>query len=84
MGKRTACFINAMSSSKDNPADPFKKALAETAKTLANDSEISVTFTVDPPGMSNEGIRLPQVTRRMTREEVLLARAQFTLQAQCS
>ncbi len=74
MGKRTACFINAMSSSKDNPADPFKKALAETAKTLANDSEMSVTFTVDPPGMSNEGIRLPQVTRRMTREEVLLAR----------
>jgi cobaltochelatase CobT len=63
-----------MSSSKDNPADPFKKALAETAKTLANDSEMSVTFTVDPPGMSNEGIRLPQVTRRMTREEVLLAR----------
>ena len=63
-----------MSKAKDNPADPFKKALAETAKTLANDSELTVSFTVDPPGMSSEGIRLPQVTRRMTREEVMLAR----------
>ena len=63
-----------MSNSKDNPAEPFKKALAEASKTLANDTEMSVTFTVDPPGMSSEGIRLPQVTRRMTRAEVLLAR----------
>jgi cobaltochelatase CobT len=63
-----------MSKTKDNPAEPFKKALAETAKTLANDSDLTVSFTVDPPGMSSEGIRLPQVTRRMTREEVMLAR----------
>ncbi|NND21884.1 MAG: cobaltochelatase subunit CobT, partial [Silicimonas sp.] len=48
--------------------------LAEASKTLANDSELSVTYSVDPPGMSSEGIRLPQVTRRMTRDEVLLAR----------
>jgi cobaltochelatase CobT len=63
-----------MSNPKDNPAEPFKKALAEASKTLANDSELSVTFSVDPPGMSREGIRLPQVTRRMTRDEVMLAR----------
>lgn len=58
----------------DNPADPFKKALAEATKTLAGDGEVSVTFSVDPPGMSADTIRLPQVSRRMTREEVLLAR----------
>lgn len=63
-----------MSNPKDNPADPFKKALAETAKTLANDPDLSVTYSVDPPGMSGESMRLPQVSRRMTREEVLLAR----------
>lgn len=58
----------------DNPADPFKKALAEATKTLANDPDLGVAFSVDPPGMTNEQVRLPQVTRRMTRAEVLLAR----------
>ncbi len=63
-----------MSNPKDNPADPFKKALAEAAKTLADDPDLSVTFSVDPPGMSKDTIRLPQVSRRMTRDEVMLAR----------
>ncbi len=58
----------------DNPADPFKKALAEATKVLAEDPELAVSYSVDPPGMSGDGVRLPQVTRRMTRDEVLLAR----------
>ncbi len=41
---------------------------------MANDPDLGVSFTVDPPGMNQEGVRLPQVTRRMTLEEVLLAR----------
>jgi len=63
-----------MSKPSDNPADPFKKALAEAAKVLANDPELSVTYSVDPPGLSGDAMRLPQISRRMTREEVLLAR----------
>ena len=63
-----------MNKPTDNPADPFKKALAEATKTLADDPELSVSFSVDPPGMNQDGMRLPQVTRRMTKEEVLLAR----------
>ncbi|WGH78013.1 cobaltochelatase subunit CobT [Jannaschia ovalis] len=63
-----------MSKLSDNPADPFKKALAEATKTLADDPELAVTFSVDPPGQTNDSVRLPQVSRRMTREEVLLAR----------
>lgn len=58
----------------DNPADPFKKALAEATKTLADDAELTVTFTVDPSGMAGDTMRLPQVSRRMTRDEVMLAR----------
>jgi len=58
----------------DNPADPFKKALAEATRVLADDAELAVSFSVDPPGLSNDAVRLPQVSRRMTREEVLLAR----------
>ncbi|MCK0167310.1 cobaltochelatase subunit CobT [Jannaschia sp. S6380] len=58
----------------DNPADPFKKALAEATKTMADDPELSVTYSVDPPGRTNDSVRLPQVSRRMTRDEVMLAR----------
>jgi len=58
----------------DNPADPFKKALVEATRTLADDAELAVSFSADPPGMSADAMRLPQVTRRMTRDEVLLAR----------
>ena len=58
----------------DNPAEPFKKALAEAARTMADDPDLGVTFSVDPPGATNDQIRLPQVTRRMKADEILLAR----------
>lgn len=58
----------------DNPADPFKKALAEATRVLADDAELNVTYSVDPAGLSNDTMRLPQISRRMTRDEVMLAR----------
>ncbi len=58
----------------DNPADAFKKALAEATKVMADDTELNVSYSVDPSGLSGDSMRLPQVSRRMTREEVLLAR----------
>ena len=63
-----------MNKPSDNPADPFKKALAEATKVMADDADLSVTFSVDPSGVSGDSMRLPQVSRRMTRDEVLLAR----------
>ena len=63
-----------MVSKSDNPADPFKKALAEATKVLADNPELSINYSVDPSGVSGDNIRLPQVSRRMTKEEVLLAR----------
>jgi cobaltochelatase CobT len=63
-----------MSKPTDNPADPFKKALAEATKVMADDPDLTVTYSVDPPGLTADSVRLPQVSRRMTRDEVLLAR----------
>ncbi|OED48811.1 cobaltochelatase subunit CobT [Rhodobacteraceae bacterium (ex Bugula neritina AB1)] len=63
-----------MKKQNDNPADPFKKALSEATKVMANDPELTVSYTVDPSGLSGDTMRLPQVSRRMTRDEVLLAR----------
>jgi cobaltochelatase CobT len=63
-----------MTKPSDNPAEPFKKALAEATKVMADDPELTVSFSVDPPGMTADTVRLPQVSRRMTRDEVLIAR----------
>ncbi|SDI49478.1 cobaltochelatase subunit CobT [Alloyangia pacifica] len=63
-----------MARDTDNPADPFKKALAEATKVMADDPELTVNYSVDPAGVSGDIMRLPQVSRRMTRDEVLLAR----------
>jgi cobaltochelatase CobT len=61
-------------SKPDNPSEPFKKALAEATKAMANQPELTVAFTVDPPGCTRGAMRLPQITRRMSRDEVMLAR----------
>ncbi|ETX16156.1 cobalt chelatase [Roseivivax halodurans JCM 10272] len=63
-----------MAKSSDNPADPFKKALAEATKVMAHDPELSVSYSVDPSGMSGDSMRLPQISRRLAPDEVLLAR----------
>jgi cobaltochelatase CobT len=41
---------------------------------MAGQAELTVAYSVDPPGCTGNAMRLPQVTRRLTREEVLLAR----------
>ncbi len=58
----------------DNPADPFKKALTEATRTLAGERELNVTYTADPSGVAGDTMRLPQVSRRLNRDEILLAR----------
>ncbi len=63
-----------MANKSDNPAEPFKKALAEATKVMADDPDLNVSYSVDPPGLTNDSVRLPQVSRRMTKPEVLLAR----------
>ncbi len=74
-GADRALRTESMSKPKlDNPADPFKKALAEATRALAGERELEVTYSSDPPGQTNNSVRLPQVSRRMSREEIMLAR----------
>ncbi len=60
----------------DNPTDAFKQALAETARTIAGEPELEVSYTADPSGVVGRKMRLPQVSRRMPAREVALARGQ--------
>ncbi len=63
-----------MANPNESPADPFKKALAEATKALADEPELEVSYTVEQPGMTKETVRLPQVSRKMTKQQILLAR----------
>ncbi len=71
---RDADGAGVLSPKSDNPAEPFKKALAEATRALANTRDLAVTFSADPPGMANDTLRLPSVSRRLTRDEVVQAR----------
>ncbi|MCA8878807.1 MAG: cobaltochelatase subunit CobT [Rhodobacteraceae bacterium] len=61
-------------SQPESPSESFKKALAEATRVLADDPDMVVSYSVDPPGLAGETMRLPQISRRMTRAEVMLAR----------
>ncbi len=60
----------------NSPTDAFKQALAETARTIAGEPELEVSYTADPSGVVGRKMRLPQVSRRMPAREVALARGQ--------
>ena len=74
-GAGTAPETERMSTKKsDNPSEPFKKALGEATRALAGEAELEITYSADPSGKTATGFRLPQVSRRMTKSEVQLAR----------
>ncbi len=60
----------------DSPTDAFKQALSETARTIAGEPELEVSYTADPSGVVGRRMRLPQISRRMPAREVALARGQ--------
>ncbi len=63
-----------MSPTPDNPSEPFKKALAEATRAMADAPELAVSYSADPSGGSGDTLRLPQVSRRMSKAEVVQAR----------
>ena len=72
-GVGTACRV--MKRRANHPAEPFQKAVVQTTRALAGDDvELTVTFTVDPPGLSGDTARLPQISHKMSAKEFWLAR----------
>ncbi len=58
----------------NDTAAPFKKALSLAMRAMANDADLNVTFTPDPAGVSGEIARLPQISRALKNDEILMAR----------
>ncbi|WP_037470265.1 cobaltochelatase subunit CobT, partial [Sinorhizobium fredii] len=59
---------------RENAAEPFKRALSGCVRSIAGDAELEVAFANERPGMAGERIRLPELSKRPTRHELAVAR----------
>ena len=57
-----------------NPTAPFKSALEKTTRALADDSDLKLSISGSASMIEGETAKIPQISRNMTKEEVLLAR----------
>ena len=51
---------------RDNPVEPFKRAVTTCMRAISGDSELEVVYASDRPSLSGKKARLPEPPRRMT------------------
>ncbi len=59
---------------KEGPVEPFKRALAQTMRTIAAEPELNVTFGTEAPGLRGLRARLPLPSRTLPPAEVAQVR----------
>jgi cobaltochelatase CobT len=64
----------SLSRRKEAPLDPFKRAVTQTARSIAADSAMEVIFTSEPPGVAGKIVRLPEPSRVPTKTEIAVIR----------
>ena len=57
-----------------NPTAPFKNALEKTTRALADDSELKLSVSGSSTELEGHTAKIPQISRKMTKDEVILAR----------
>lgn len=57
-----------------DPASPFKRALTVVTHTIAGDASLNVVFSAEGVGFDGRTIRLPQLSRNPTRNEIAVLR----------
>ena len=57
-----------------NQIESFKKALSETTRSIAEDSELAVKFSPDPSGISQDTVRLPHIGSRFSVSDLAVSR----------
>ncbi|MCB1462059.1 MAG: cobaltochelatase subunit CobT [Nitratireductor sp.] len=54
--------------------EPLKRAISNCVRAIAGDGALEVTFSGDRPGMSGDEVRLPDMGKRLTREQLSVTR----------
>src|SRR5689334_17814641 len=60
--------------SRENPLDPFKRAVMGCVRAIAADPDLEVAFSADRPSLAGHRIRLPDPPRRATRKDLAITR----------
>ena len=63
-------------SEAEPPIESFKRAVAACFRAVADDSEVDVAFTAEPPGVIGKRARLPFPSRNLPPEEVAQVRGE--------
>jgi hypothetical protein len=58
----------------ENPAEPFKRAVACAVRSLAGEPELEVNFSAEPPALKGLKARLPLPSRNLPPSEVAIVR----------
>lgn len=54
--------------------EPLKQALGNCVRAMANDNELEVSFSTDRPTMVEQQIRLPELGKKLTKEQLAIVR----------
>jgi cobaltochelatase CobT len=60
--------------SDENPTDEFKRAVANTTRSIAGDPDLEVTYSPEEPSLKGKKVRLPLPSRNLAPEEVAAIR----------
>ncbi|HEX2593989.1 MAG TPA: hypothetical protein VHL34_20985, partial [Rhizomicrobium sp.] len=63
-----------MTNKNESPAEPFKRAVTATVRSLAGEPELEVNFSAEPPQMRGNKARLPLPSRNLPPGEVAVIR----------
>jgi len=66
--------IKPKPSSKEAPNEPFKRAVTGCLRAIARHPELEVAFASERPGLVGGKARLPEPSRRLTRQEAAIVR----------
>ena len=65
-----------MTTKDEPPVEQFKRATAACFRAIANRSDLDVSYSAEPPGISGDRVRLPFPSRDLPKEEVAQVRGE--------
>ena len=66
--------IKPKSTSKESPAEPFKRAVAGCMRAIARKPDLEITYAAERPGIAGGKARLPEPPRKLNAQDAAIVR----------
>src|SRR3984957_12822545 len=66
--------IKGKSAGRENPAEPFKRAVPGCLRAIARKPDLEVSFAAERPGLMGGKVRLPEPPRKLSKGEAAIVR----------